>query len=277
MRLATIAVGDSTVAAVVDGAGAFPVDGYPDVGSLLADGEEGLTQARAVACTGSHVSLDPARLRAPIPNPGAVFCVGLNYRGHILEMGRELPEHPTLFAKLPRALSGPTDEIVLPRASSQVDYEGELVVVIGRGGRDISPDRAHEHIAGYTLMNDVSMRDWQYRTLQWFAGKNFERSTPVGPWIVTPDELELEEAELTVTVNGEVRQQARLSDLVFAPAALICDISRITTLEPGDLIATGTPGGVGYAMEPKRFLTDGDLVQVRVDGIGTLSNRIVAQ
>jgi acylpyruvate hydrolase len=148
--------------------------------------------------------------------------------------------------------------------------------VIGRGGRNIPEERAEEHIAGYTLMNDVSMRDWQNRTLQWFAGKNFERSTPVGPYFLTSEAFDLLSAEIVVAVNGEVRQQAALSDLVFGPARLVADISRMTTLQPGDLIATGTPGGVGHAMKPPRYLRDGDLVEVSVEEIGTLSNRFVA-
>jgi acylpyruvate hydrolase len=191
-------------------------------------------------------------------------------------MGRDLPPHPTLFAKISRALTDPDALIRLPAASNDVDYEGELVVVVGEGGRAIPQERALEHILGYTLMNDVSMRDWQYRTGEWFAGKNFESSTPVGPWVVTRDEVDLASAELSVWVNGELRQHALLSDLVFDPAALVADISRFVALKPGDLIATGTPGGVGYAANPPRFLTDGDLVEISVAGIGLLSNRFVA-
>ncbi len=276
MRLATFAVDGGTVAAVIGDGIAMPIDGYEDVGSLLAGGDGAWASAGAAARELGR-PFELGDLRTPVPNPSAVFCVGLNYRAHILEMGRELPEHPTLFGKLARSLAGPFDDVVLPAVSTEVDYEGELVVVIGRGGRDISPDRAHDHIAGYTLMNDVSMRDWQYRTLQWFAGKNFEGSTPVGPWLVTPDEVDLARAEIAVAVNGELRQQARLSELLFDPAALVCDISRFTTLAPGDLIATGTPGGVGHTMQPPVYLAEGDVVEVTVDGVGTLRNRFVSQ
>jgi acylpyruvate hydrolase len=276
MRLATVAVDGGTVAAVIGDGIAMPIDGYEDVGSLLAGGDGAWASAGAAARELGR-PFELGELRQPVPDPSVVFCVGLNYRAHILEMGRELPEHPTLFGKLARSLAGPFDDVVLPAVSTEVDYEGELVVVIGRGGRDISPDRAHDHIAGYTLMNDVSMRDWQYRTLQWFAGKNFEGSTPVGPWLVTPDEVDLARAEIAVAVNGELRQQARLSELLFDPAALVCDISRFTTLAPGDLIATGTPGGVGHTMQPPVYLAEGDVVEVTVDGVGTLRNRFVSQ
>jgi acylpyruvate hydrolase len=187
-------------------------------------------------------------------------------------MGRELPEHPTLFSKLARSLTDPFAAVPLPSASDQVDYEGELVIVIGRRGRDIGPEAAEAHIGGYCLMNDVSMRDWQQRTLQWFAGKNFERSTPVGPFVVTPDECSPSRETIEVTVNGELRQRAPLADLVFGAPQLIADISRLTTLEPGDLIATGTPGGVGHAMEPPSYLRAGDVVEVRVGALGALRN-----
>jgi acylpyruvate hydrolase len=203
--------------------------------------------------------------------PRAVFCVGLNYRTHILEMGRELPEHPTLFSKLARALTDPFADVELPAASERVDYEGELAAVIGRGGRDIPVEQAWDAVAGLTLLNDVTARDYQRRTLQWFAGKTFQASTPVGPALVTRDELrDLDDRELRVTVNGEERQRARIGDLVFDVPALVADLSRIVTLEPGDVIATGTPGGVG---EPaQRFLRDGDVVEVAVDGIGSIRN-----
>jgi acylpyruvate hydrolase len=274
MKLATIAYNGTTNAVVMRDEGAIPVSDYPDVGALLAAGERGLTAAAEAERCGEPQPLADRRLCGPVLHPGAVFCVGLNYRSHILEMGRELPSSPTLFGKLERSLTDPETDIQLPDASEKVDYEGELVVVIGRAGRDIARDQAAEHIAGYTLMNDVSMRDWQNRTIQWFAGKNFARSTPIGPWLVTADELDLDR-KLTTSVNGAVRQQAPLSDLVFDPASLVADISRMTTLEPGDLIATGTPGGVGHAIKPPVYLRHGDVVEVAVPGIGTLRNRFV--
>jgi len=279
VRLSTISVDQGTAAAVVLGDSAAVIadeHGQPvfaDVGSLLQADTDGWAQAVKTAAAGHFRPLDPARLLRPILHPSAIVCVGLNYRTHILEMGRELPKHPTYFAKLARALTDPNRDIALPRASQRVDYEGELVAVIGGGGRDIPAAHAWEAVAGLTLMNDVSMRDFQSRTLQWFAGKNWERSTPVGPAIVTRDELAaFEQSELRVAVNGEARQQSKISDLVFDIPALVADLSRIVELRPGDLIATGTSAGVGDAMEPQRYLADGDVVEVTVDGLGTLQN-----
>jgi acylpyruvate hydrolase len=277
MRLGTLSTDTGTRAVVVLEDGCAPVDGYGDVGALLRDGPAGLEAARAAAeGAGQQLPLAFDRLLRPVLDPGAVVCGGLNYRTHILEMGRELPGDPTLFSKLPRALTDPYGDVELPRASERVDYEAELAAVIGTGGRDIDPADAWSHVAGLTILNDVTARDYQRRTIQWFAGKTFQASTPVGPWIVTCDELDdLSERELSLTVNGEERQRANLGDLVFDVPALIADLSRIVELEPGDLIATGTPGGVG---EPEaRFLRPGDLVVVRIDGIGEIRNTFVEQ
>jgi acylpyruvate hydrolase len=276
MRLARLATANGVGAAVVRDGRAAPVSGYEDVGAILAAGDVGMAAAGAAAEAGEWQAFADEDLRSPIARPSAVFCLGLNYATHIHEMGRELPEHPTLFSKLARTLTDPFATVALPSASDQVDYEGEFVIVIGRRGRDIDLKSAEAHIGGYCLMNDVSMRDWQQRTLQWFAGKNFERSTPVGPFVVTPDDFSVSGETLEVTVNGELRQRAPLTDLVFGAPALIADISRLTTLEPGDLIATGTPGGVGHARKPPSYLQSGDVVEVRVSGIGTLRNRFEA-
>jgi acylpyruvate hydrolase len=276
MRLATIAFSTGISGAVVRDGHAAPVPGYPDVGAILIAGDAGTAAASAAADADAWHEFSTEDLRLPVTNPSAVFCVGLNYRAHMIEMGREPPEHPTLFAKQARALTNPFAPVQLPLASAQVDYEGELVIVIGRAGRDIPEETAPIHIAGYCLMNDVTMRDWQYRTIQWFAGKNFERATPVGPFVVTPDEFSPDSETIEVTVNGALRQRAPLADLVFGASQLVADISRITTLRPGDLIATGTPGGVGHSMKPASYLCDGDVVEVRVNGIGSISNRFEA-
>ncbi|MDT4936567.1 MAG: acylpyruvate hydrolase [Pseudonocardiales bacterium] len=271
MRLATLATDTGPTAVVVRTDGLVPIDGYRDVGALLRDTSGGVQAAQVAEQTGTAVPLEPARLLRPVLDPGAVVCVGLNYRTHILEMGRELPTEPTLFSKLPRALTDPYADVELPAASAKVDYEAELAVVIGNGGRNIAYEDAWSHVAGLTILNDVTARDYQRRTIQWFAGKTFQRSTPVGPWIVTPDELgDLSELELRLTVNGEERQRAKLGDLVFDVSALVADLSRIVELEPGDMIATGTPGGVG---EPQgTFLHPGDEVEVSIDGIGAIRN-----
>jgi acylpyruvate hydrolase len=192
-----------------------------------------------------------------IPRPGKVVCVGLNYRHHILEMGRGLPEYPTLFAKFADVLIGPRDPIRLAPESSAADWEAELAVVVGRTVRRADEKGASAAIAGFCVLNDVTMRDWQYRTTQWLQGKSFEATTPVGPALVTPDGLPggvRPALPITGAVDGETVQKADTSDLVFDPVALVRYISTIMTLRPGDLIATGTPGGVGHARKPPRYL-----------------------
>lgn len=271
MRLATIRTGHGPRAAVVRGGEVVVLDRYADVGALLAD-PDGLDAARAAERDGAGAPVERERLLRPVLEPGAIVCVGLNYRTHILEMGRELPTDPTLFAKLARALTDPFADVELPAASDQVDYEAELAIVIGRGGRDVRREDAWDHVAGVTVLNDVTARDFQRRTIQWLAGKTFQSSTPMGPWIVTPDEAgDLSGKAISLTVNGEERQRALLGDLVFDVPALVADLSRIVELAPGDVIATGTPGGVG---EPQgRFLADGDVVEVTIEGIGSIRNR----
>ncbi len=276
LRLATITTDDGTAAVVVVDGSAARVEDYADVGELLRSGDVGREAAERAVAGERFRPLDASRLIRPVLAPEAVVCVGLNYRPHVLEMGRPLPEHPTYFAKLPRALADPFEAIELPAQSKRVDYEGEVVAVIGSGGREIPEADAWSAVAGLTLMNDVSMRDFQYRTLQWFAGKSWQRSTPVGPVLVSIDELApLESLELRAEVNGELRQRASLGDLIFDVPALVADLSRIVELRPGDLIATGTPGGVGDSMEPASYLVDGDVVAITVDGIGTLQNAFV--
>lgn len=226
--------------------------------------------------SGPRVSLDSVEL-APLVRPPKTVCVGLNYRAHILEMARELPQYPTLFAKFPDALTGPHDDLLLPRSSKAVDWEAELGVVIGSVARDVDEPEARDCIAGYTVVNDISMRDWQWRTSQWLQGKTFEASTPVGPVLVTPDEIDhARDLEVACEVDGERVQCARTSDLLFSPAAIVSYVSRITTLRPGDLIATGTPGGVGAGRTPPMFLQPGQTVVARVEHIGACVNRCVA-
>jgi acylpyruvate hydrolase len=271
MLLATIHTDHGPRAAVLREDEAVLVDGYPDVGALLRDGHTGMDAAQRARIDGDGRPFDAEDLLRPILAPEAVVCVGLNYRTHILEMGRELPTEPTLFSKLPRALTDPYADVELPAASDRIDYEAELAAVIGKGGRDIAVEDAWDHVAGLTVLNDVTARDFQRRTIQWFAGKTFQASTPIGPWIVTTDELgDLGDRELRLTVNGQERQRAGLDDLVFDVPTLVADLSRIVELQPGDIIATGTPGGVG---EPQGFfLRDGDIVEVSIDGIGTIRN-----
>ncbi len=206
-----------------------------------------------------------------VPTPGKIICIGLNYRNHILEMGRELPQHPTLFAKYPEALIGAGDKIQLPPESDKVDWEGELAVVLGRRVRRASADEARAAIAGYSVLNDVTMRDYQYRAPQWLQGKTWENSTPLGPVLATPDEVP-SDAALVTRVDGDEVQRTTIDDLVFDPVELVRYLSTIVTLSPGDVIASGTPGGVGHARTPARYLSAGQTLTTSVDGIGELVN-----
>ncbi len=210
-----------------------------------------------------------------VTHPGKIICQGLNYRSHIVEMGHELPSHPTLFAKFREALVGAHDDIVLPTLSHQVDWEAELALVVGTRVRHASPDEAGAAIAGFTVANDVSMRDWQNRSLEWLQGKTWEQSTPVGPTLVTPDEVGGVAPDLAIRceVDGVVRQDARTSDLVFPAPHLVAYASEFVTLEPGDLVLTGTPAGVGHGMAPPVYLQPGQDVRTTIEGVGELRNR----
>lgn len=271
MKIATIRTASGTSAAVLRDAQLVEIEGVPDVGALLSTPN---WQQSAAAANGPGHDAASADLAAVVPQPGKIVCVGLNYRNHIKEMGRELPEFPTLFAKYPEALIGPRDDIELPAESDQVDWEAELAVVIGKTARRVNEIEAAEHIAGYAVLNDVTMRDYQYRTPQWFQGKTWENSTPFGPYLVTPDEFALG-ATLRGQVDGRTVQEVPTSDLVFSPAQLIAYISTIFTLQPGDVIATGTPGGVGHARKPAEYLSEGNLLVTSIDGLGELRNRAV--
>ncbi|MGD9530349.1 fumarylacetoacetate hydrolase family protein [Pseudonocardia sp.] len=264
MKLATIRTGGGTQAVRIDDAHAVEL-GAPDLGAFLA---QPTWRSLAAAADGPRHPLEGLDYAPVVPRPEKIVCVGLNYASHIREMGRELPEHPTLFAKFARALVGAYDEVELPAGSAEVDWEAELGVVVGAEVRHASPSEAQAAIAGYTVVNDVTARDFQYRSVQWLQGKTFERSTPVGPWLVT----DVEPGELTCTVDGDVVQKADTADLVFSPADLVAYVSRIVTLVPGDLIATGTPGGVGHARTPARYLGAGSEIVTRIAGVGECRN-----
>jgi acylpyruvate hydrolase len=271
MRFASVLHDGTAMAVAIDGDHAIPLKGVDELGrqtplSLLRDPP--LDREAAMPIAG-------VRRRPVIPDPGKVICVGLNYAAHIEETKREHSEYPVLFTKFASTLTGPGDDIPLPAESEAIDYEGELVVVIGEGGRRVPRERALEHIAGYAVANDVSMRDYQYKTHQWLQGKAWDASTPVGPDLVTLDEV-TEPLTLRTFLNGEKVQEASTELLIFDVATLLSTVSQFATLEPGDLILTGTPGGVGFRREPKLLLKDGDVVVVEVDQVGRIENRCVA-
>ena len=273
MRLVTIKNELGTLPARLDGDVATEITEpvVADVGALLARPDWREVAERASGPT--HQLTDD--LVGPLAaNPSKIICVGLNYKTHILEMGRDLPEYPTLFAKFSDTLTGPYDEVEAPAEDTQLDWEAELTVVIGKTVRHADEAAAKEAIAGYTVANDVSMRGYQFRTKEWLQGKLWDRSTPVGPVLVTSDEW-TPGPTLRTVVNGEVMQEASTGDLVHDPVFLVSYLSTMITLRPGDLILTGTPGGVGHARKPPRYLKAGDVVETSIDGIGTLKNTII--
>ncbi len=273
MRLLTLRTENGTKAVRQDGETLTEIDGFTDVGALLKDPS---WETIAKSATGATHPLAGADLDAVVPAPGKIICVGHNYRNHIKEMGREVPEYPTLFAKYAESLIGPNDDLALPQESDAVDWEAELAVVIGKTGRRIAEADAKDHIAGYAVLNDVSMRDYQFRTVQWLQGKTWEKSTPFGPALVTTDEFSAGPL-MTSAVDGEIQQSTPTGDVVFTPEFLVSYISTIITLNPGDVIATGTPGGVGHARDPKRYLQEGQLLVTTIEGLGQLNNRVVKE
>lgn len=220
-------------------------------------------------------NFDAVKLEAPVLNPSKIICVGHNYREHILEMKRELPEFPVIFAKYPNTIIGPQDDIPFYPISEQLDYEAEFAFVIGKRAKNVSQAQALEYIAGYTIANDITYRDIQRRTIQWLQGKAIDGSAPMGPWLVTTDDLDDPSGlEIALYVNGEERQRSNTANLVFTVPRLVEFLSKLMTLEPGDIVLTGTPGGVGVARNPQTFLKDGDVVRIEIDKIGTLENKV---
>jgi acylpyruvate hydrolase len=272
MRFASVLHDGTPMAVAIEGDQAIPLKGIRELGietplAFLRDPP--LDREAAIPVQAVH-------RRAVVPRPGKVICVGLNYADHIEETKREHSDYPVLFTKLASALTGPYDEIPLPPESDAIDYEGELVVVIGAPGRRIPAETALDHVAGYAIANDVSMRDYQYKTHQWLQGKAWDASTPVGPDLVTRDEI-TEPLTLKTFVNGDKVQDVSTELLIFDVATLLSTVSEFATIEPGDLILTGTPGGVGYRRDPQLLLTDGDVVVVEIDQVGRLENRCVTE
>lgn len=275
------AAGAQAGAVVSDQVVSLKPAGFSDVASLIAGGTAALAAAREYVektAVPSAAPLSGVKLLAPIPKPPKVICVGLNYRDHAIESKMEIPKVPTIFSKFTTAVIGPGDTIVLPRNSTQPDYEAELAFVIGKGGRHIPAERWQDHVFGYTCVNDVSARDFQMATTQWLMGKTFDTFCPVGPWIVTADEVADPHAlDIGITINGEVLQNSNTRNLIFRVPDLVAYLSSAFTLEPGDIVSTGTPSGVGFARKPPRYLVPGDEVVVRISGVGELRNPVVAE
>lgn len=252
------------------------LEGIDTLRQLIAAGAY-YAAARA-AHNAPEIGLADIRLLPVLPDPAKIICCGLNYHEHRLETGNEERAHPTLFTRFADTQIGHDAPIIHPRNSGRLDFEAELAVIIGRGGRYIAPGDAHASIAGYSCYNDVSARDWQKHTSQMTPGKNFPATGPFGPWLVTPDEIgDLAPLSIRCRVNGEVMQDARLGDMIFDVPRLIEYISGFTALQAGDVILTGTPGGVGLRRDPPLFLQPGDRVEVEIEGIGTLSNPVMAE
>lgn len=258
---------------------AFGANLPSDMLAFLEAGESAMDAARQTCASGAgRLALADVTLQAPIQRPPKVLAVGLNYRDHVEEVGLDMPEVPMIFNKQSTAVIGPRDAIHRPRASEELDYEGELGVVIGKRCRHVPKDKAQGVIAGYTIVNDVSVRDWQFRSATTTMGKSWDTHCPMGPYIVTPDEVPDPHClDLRTWVNGELRQSSNTKNLIFDCFGIIEHLSTAFTLEPGDVIATGTPSGVALGMEPRAWLKAGDVVRIAIDQIGEIENPVIEE
>jgi 2-keto-4-pentenoate hydratase/2-oxohepta-3-ene-1,7-dioic acid hydratase in catechol pathway len=285
MRLATIHTWAGPRAAVQAGESFVDVHATdprvpPSVRQILEGGPAYLQLAGEIAQKSDAVKYEAAKVQfhAPVHDPRKIVCIGLNYRDHAAESGAAIPKEPILFSKYPTALIGHGEPIVLPPVSQEVDYEAELVVVVGRRGRNIPKEAAMDYVAGYTVGHDVSARDWQLKKdgKQWMVGKTFDTFAPAGPVLVTADEVpNAQNLAIRLRLNGQTMQDSNTSQLIFGVADLMAYLSQVFTLEPGDLIYTGTPPGVGFAKKPPLFLKGGDVVEVEIEGLGVLRNPVV--
>lgn len=275
MKLASFLINNRSAWGLVDGETARDLGAtleIPDLRSWLQ--QQSLDLLQEAASSPSYKVAEISWLPV-IPNPEKIFCVGLNYEMHRKETGRAVVEHPTIFARFPNTQTGHLTNIVRPRVSTHLDFEGELAVIIGKPGRYISRQKALEHVAGFSCYNDASVRDWQHHTHQFTPGKNFPRTGSFGPWMVTTDEFgQIGPKQIITRLNGEVVQQARLDDMIFDIPTLVEYCSSFNPLAPGDVIVTGTPGGVGVKRTPPLWMKPGDVVEVEIDGIGVLRNGI---
>ncbi len=265
---------------VVDGADVVAVsgDGVPaDLLGVIEGGAAALEAVQGAVAAGKRHKLDAVKPALPIARPPKMICIGLNYALHAKEGGHDIPTYPSVFLRMTSSLIAAEADVIRPKVSEQLDYECELAIVIGKGGRHISEADALDHVFGYTLFNDVSVRDFQRKTAQWTPGKNFDGTGPLGPVIVTADELPPGASGLRITtrVNGNTMQDSNTSDMIFSTQRIVAVLSEFMTLEPGDIIATGTPSGVAHARKPPAWMKAGDVVEVEVEGIGVLRNPIV--
>jgi 2-keto-4-pentenoate hydratase/2-oxohepta-3-ene-1,7-dioic acid hydratase in catechol pathway len=246
---------------------------------FLGGGDRSLQAMRDLIASGnSRIALVEVKLNAPVPKPGKYLAIGYNYAKHLAETGTALPEYPTFFSKLNSCIIATGDAIQRPKVSDKLDYEGEMAFVIGKRCRHVEAEKAHEVIAGFTIANDVSVRDWQFRTPTMVLGKSFDTCGPLGPWIVTADEItDPHNLSLKTWVDDALRQNSNTSDMLFNCYQQIAYLSQAMTLEPGDVIATGTPSGVGVAMNPRGYLKPGQVVRIEIEGIGVLSNPVIEE
>jgi acylpyruvate hydrolase len=273
MRFASCRHDGRRFAALIDGDRVRPLDGIAELGPLT-DNDVLADPPLAVA---APLSLDEVALEPVVPNPGKIICLGLNYRAHVEETGRELPEYPVLFAKFADTLTAAGSAIVKPPECEQMDYEAELAVLIGRAARRVRAEDALAVVAGYTVANDITMRDYQYRSRQWLQGKAWAGTTPLGPFLVTSDEVgDPGDLAIRLELNGREMQSSTTDRLIFDVPTIIAMLSEFVTLRPGDVILTGTPGGVGHRRDPPVFLEPGDRVRVEIERVGVLENEIVA-
>jgi ureidoglycolate lyase len=276
MKLVTFTEGGSTRVGVVVEGGVVDLAKAdatlpPDMTGLIAGWAQFRPAVDRAAAGKAHFDLKAVRLEAPVPRPSKAMAIGLNYADHIAESNQKTPEEQVWFCKQVNSINPPFADVQLPKASQLMDYEAELVVVIGKRCKHVPKDKAHEVIFGYCVGNDVTARDWQFKTPQWVLGKSFDTHGPIGPWIVTSDELgDPHTLGIRAFVNGEKRQESNTKHLVFNVYDQIAHLSQAMTLEPGDIIFTGTPGGVGAAMRPPKFLQDGDIMRIEIDRIGAI-------
>lgn len=279
MRLVTYSTGsDPKAGIVVDGKVVdLSVAGYSDVSSFLADGDKAKAAAANLAADDSAPKLEDVKLHAPVPKSDKFICIGLNYRDHAIESGMAIPELPTVFTKYPNAVCGHGDDIVLPSVSKEVDYEAELAFVIGKRCHKVNKADWNDVVWGYTIVHDVSARDYQLATSQWTIGKTFDTFGPMGPTLVSADEIaDPHDLRISLDLNGKTLQDSSTKQLIFDIPYLVEYLSTVMTLEPGDVVSTGTPPGVGFARKPPIYLKPGDECVVKVEGLGELRNRCVA-